>query len=215
MKCLVCGLPASGGIAECRRCGASLVPNQETSTLVEPRQVTARERNVELSLVLTVLLVADAAAVVLARFVPFLSLAHDVLFLATAVVFLVWLHRARRHVAPNQPQRWSPGWAVGAWFVPVFNLVVPVRIVLDIWRTDGRSNPSLKVLITAWWTCWLLAWLTGIRYVNQVGVDQNGFPFARSSLFASLGDTLLSAICTAAAAILLVVIVRRITVQQA
>jgi hypothetical protein len=97
----------------------------------------------------------------------------------------------------------------------VFNLVVPVWIVADIGHADGRPHRSLDVQLAAWWLCWLLAWATSIRYVDQVGVDQNGFPFENRSLYATLGDTLLSSVFTAAAAILLLVVVRRITAQQA
>jgi len=172
-------------------------------------------RTIGLSNVLTVLLAADAAVVLFGQFVPFLYFIFEVLFLATSVVFLIWLYRVRTNVTPNRPQRWRRGWAVGAWFVPVFNLVVPARIVADIGRADGGPHRSLDVQVAAWWVCWLLAWVTGIRYVDQVVVDQNGATFENRSLFATLGDTLLSSVFTAAAAILLLVVVRRITTQQA
>jgi hypothetical protein len=51
--------------------------------------------------------------------------------------------------------------------------------------------------------------------VNQVTVAQNGAIFQNRSLYATLGDTLLSSIFTAAAAILLLAVVRRITTEQA
>jgi hypothetical protein len=220
----------SRGIAECRRCGAPLVTEQGESTAVASEPVTiepvttwptmslpssAPERNVDLSGVVTVLLVADAATVLLAWAVPVLHYVFDVLCLATVVVFLIWLYGARTNVAPNQPQRLRRGWAIGAWFVPVFNLVVPVRIVADIARTDGQSNASLYATLAAWWSCWVLAWATGFRKVDQVVVLQDGSTFENRSLVITPGATLLSSLFTAAAAIMLVVVVHRITTQQA
>jgi hypothetical protein len=37
--------------------------------------------------------------------------------------------------------RWSAGWAIGAWFVPVLSLVRPKAILNDIWRA---SDPRVS-----------------------------------------------------------------------
>jgi Domain of unknown function (DUF4328) len=64
------------------------------------------------------------------------------LFAATAVVFIVWFHRAYRNLGTLGVDRlrWGTGWAVGAWVVPFLNLVRPKSIANDIWR---GSDPDL------------------------------------------------------------------------
>jgi len=85
--------------------------------------------------------------------------------LPTGIVFILWFRRAYR----NLPAlgifnlRWSPGWAVGAWFVPFLNLVRPVRIAADIWRCSeptlpmqaSRPRGRVPATLALWWAAWL------------------------------------------------------------
>ncbi|MEV7088883.1 DUF4328 domain-containing protein [Streptomyces sp. NPDC093085] len=92
------------------------------------------------------------------------GVAQTVAMLATAVVFLVWFHRVRRNAQVLDPaaQRMAPGWAIGAWFVPFANLVLPRRIAGDIWKASGRRGPDgapqvSYVLVNLWWTVYLVS----------------------------------------------------------
>ncbi|MFC0628044.1 DUF4328 domain-containing protein [Kribbella deserti] len=109
---------------------------------------------------------------------PLANLA-SLLFLATAVTFLVWLWQARETTEaldPNpQPQpgqsiyqrprgvhRLDQGWVIGSWFCPIVQYWYPLRIVQDV---DTGSRPPGEVapgrdrgLIYAWWTGWTTYW---------------------------------------------------------
>jgi hypothetical protein len=82
--------------------------------------------------------------------------------LAAATVFLTWLWRARVNAERlcRAQHRWSRGWTIGAWFVPVVNLWFPRQVVDDIWRTSkpGVPKDTYRVdglepspLVRAWW----------------------------------------------------------------
>ena len=64
---------------------------------------------------------------------------------ATAVVFIVWMWRSAKnnelldHIRP----RYTPGWSIGGWFIPFANLVIPVRIMHDLWQ---GSDPETREL---------------------------------------------------------------------
>jgi hypothetical protein len=92
-------------------------------------------------------------------------------FAVTAVFFIVWTRRAYRNLRPLGAGglRYTEGWAVGAWFVPILNLIRPKQIVDDIWRA---SDPDLAItdppgpvstwqgkavspLLHVWWVLWL------------------------------------------------------------
>jgi hypothetical protein len=83
-----------------------------------------------------------------------------VLYLVCVVVFLRWIHYAYKHLDPSL-RRWTPGWAIGGWFIPVMWLWRPKQIVNDLWNAGGSPPPA--ALLTAWWTAWLVSnWFDNI-----------------------------------------------------
>jgi Domain of unknown function (DUF4328) len=63
-------------------------------------------------------------------------------FALTALAFVVWFYRAYENLRPLGAEnlRWGSGWAIGAWFVPLLNLVRPKSLANDVWR---GSDPAL------------------------------------------------------------------------
>ncbi|WP_020134459.1 DUF4328 domain-containing protein [Streptomyces sp. 351MFTsu5.1] len=81
-----------------------------------------------------------------------------VMTLAT-VLFLVWLVRSRsaaQELSPGAPVP-SRGWTIGAWFIPVVNLFVPRRLVLDIGRASSPAWERKRgtTLVNLWWAAWV------------------------------------------------------------
>jgi len=64
------------------------------------------------------------------------GLGQMAVYFATVVAFLMWMHRAHRNLPALGAQnlKYSPGWAVGGWFVPFLNLVRPYQVMGEIWR---------------------------------------------------------------------------------
>jgi hypothetical protein len=99
------------------------------------------------------------------------------------LVFLGWLHRARTNakLLSPAPHRYSPGWAIGAWFVPVVNLVLPRVIVADVLRASRSDGAPTVAAVNGWWiatllarTAHLAAWvLLVVTFLD--GVSQSGF----------------------------------------
>ncbi|ATE51970.1 DUF4328 domain-containing protein [Actinosynnema pretiosum] len=73
----------------------------------------------------------------------------------TAGLLPAWCYRARL-ATHDAPHRFGPGLAAGGWFIPVANLVIPVRVVLDLVRARDRSTAWTAVVLT-WWGGRLLA----------------------------------------------------------
>ncbi|WP_232662793.1 DUF4328 domain-containing protein [Pseudonocardia sp. TRM90224] len=94
-----------------------------------------------------------------------------------AIVFIVWLSRARENaerISPAAPMRLAKGWAAGSWFVPFANLVLPVIVVLDVWRASAPSAEQRGGgLVGLWWFVsvgtWLLWPIAGM--VRSVATD--------------------------------------------
>ncbi|MCJ1676824.1 DUF4328 domain-containing protein [Streptomyces sp. APSN-46.1] len=84
---------------------------------------------------------------------------QSLILVPTMVVFLVWFHRVRHNGAIFRPDAFTlaPGWAIGGWFVPVANLVIPFLVAKQTWTAstqhapDGSLRKASTVPLTAWW----------------------------------------------------------------
>lgn len=155
------------------------------------------------------------------------------------VTFLIWFFRIRRNAGLWGPQRLGQWWSVGGWIVPVIFCWFPYWITADAWRASaaasasrtnppgaaavssdpsdpvmGRSRSGLPRVVIAWWICWLLAWVTAFRVVHTSVVNADGTESQGTSVSAFLGATVASNLFTAAAAVLLIQVVRRLTAMQ-
>ncbi|WP_189132077.1 DUF4328 domain-containing protein [Wenjunlia tyrosinilytica] len=140
-------------------------------------------------------------------------------FLASAAVFLTWFHRVRVNAEAWAPtgHRFSRGWAVGAWFVPVANLWFPKQIADDIHAASDPSPPSPfrrpgAGMLNGWWTALVGGWALGVVGYITIGAadddaDVNGFQ--TGLLFLILGS-----MANVAAAVLAALVVRRISETQ-
>ena len=67
-------------------------------------------------------------------------------FFMTALFFLLWTYRSYRHLSAlsDRDLRFSPGWAVGWFFVPIMNLFRPYQVMKEMWRksTPERVHPG-------------------------------------------------------------------------
>lgn len=93
--------------------------------------------------------------------------------LVTVVFFLIWLHRSFANLSPLKARNleFSPGWAVGWWFVPFANLVKPYQAVTELWReSDPDFDEDLGFLSSSvgnpayfglWWACWIISNVLG------------------------------------------------------
>lgn len=79
------------------------------------------------------------------------------LLLASAVTVLAWLSRVVENVPPltgGTPRR-SPRGAIGWWFVPFANFVVPYQVVSDAVRRLRTGDERAERFLLPWWTTWV------------------------------------------------------------
>ena len=83
--------------------------------------------------------------------------------IVTGIVFLVWVYRAYNNLSALKARnlQFSPGWAVGWWFIPFANLVKPFQVVREIFNESDPDcdtetgflhlSPGTPVEIGFWW----------------------------------------------------------------
>lgn len=94
----------------------------------------------------------------------------------------------------------SPGWAVGYYFVPFANLIMPMRAMDEIWKgtfseLTNDVPPSPKGAIGWWWGCWIAA-----NLVDNVANRLSGEGFLQRSTGPLSPDQINAASATSAVA---------------
>jgi hypothetical protein len=88
-------------------------------------------------------------------------------FLVSAIIVLFWLYRAHANMreAAVVGLRFTPGWSVGWYFVPLANLVMPFLAMKELWQgSHGQEvNPSASApgILWFWWIAWLASSFSG------------------------------------------------------
>jgi hypothetical protein len=83
---------------------------------------------------------------------PF-TLVVGVATLAAVVAACIWQHRAATAArALGFPSRRSPGWGVGAWFVPIVNLWIPYGAIRDCLPAGDPQRAH----VLRWWIAWVI-----------------------------------------------------------
>lgn len=96
-----------------------------------------------------------------------LPLAQLAVFIAAALAALLWIHRANAnaHALGAADMMVSPGWAVGWYFVPLMNLVMPYLAMRELWKASARPGDwqlePAPPTILAWWLLWLASGVAG------------------------------------------------------
>jgi len=86
------------------------------------------------------------------------------MFVLIGVFFLRWVHAAASAAAVLRPEpaRTSPGWAVGWYFVPLFNVWKPYLAMREIEARSARDGrDKLGALLPVWWGLWLTVSVSG------------------------------------------------------
>jgi hypothetical protein len=147
----------------------------------------------------------------------------------TAIAFLFWFYRAYRNLIRTgiRDVRYGPGWAVGGWFIPFFNLVRPKQVANDIWKGSASAGTigtarwreiPVSGLVNWWWGVWIFGWVMaglGSHSVSRARVDL--FSYTTASLrdqrtgiwFLEFG-----LVALVAAAVLAIVLVRSVSRLQ-
>ncbi len=103
---------------------------------------------------------------------------QDMVTLGTVVAFLIWFHRVHRNLPSlgGRELRFTPWSAVIGFILPLFNFVIPLWVMREVWyasdpsgfaRDATPSGPSIRnqlrtpPLIAWWWAFFLMANLLG------------------------------------------------------
>jgi protein-S-isoprenylcysteine O-methyltransferase Ste14 len=170
VTCPNCGASVDAAVARCPHCQAMLaftVPAsaQPSPAGLHPNHPVRSVRGVGIAAVVLAVL-ATLASLAYNALINFSSVTDSrflrsslvqVLALissASVIVMIVWLWRARKNVDAmvGTAPRWTAGWTIGAWFIPVANLVLIPLVIVDVARNslDEARGRRATAVVWAW-----------------------------------------------------------------
>lgn len=132
------------------------------------------------------------------------SLLSAGLYLSTVVLFLMWFHRVYKNLTPLGATglQYSPGWTIGAWFIPIGNLFIPYRITKEIWVKSGERHDDYAFLNTestvpsvigTWWGFWIVSNIS-INISNRMDPSASGIEGLPMLTLMSVAASILAAV---------------------
>lgn len=136
--------------------------------------------------------------------------------LVTGILVLMWIYRANYNARQlgAADMEFTPGWAVGWYFVPIAWFWKPYQAMREIWKTSidpsNWKEQSGSSLLGWWWALWLVPlWVLGsVSYTVTRDLEE-----ARAERIEALYGIAIDAMDVALALVLLVII-RRISQMQ-
>ena len=140
---------------------------------------------------------------------------YAIILIMCMIVFLMWLYRARSNLPAlgAADVRWSPGWSIAWWFIPIMSLFRPYQVVKETWQASdptslSRWSSDRPPGIYGWWWGLFLAYgFVGNATDSTATSGASGFDAAALVDLAGLIIGIGSALCT-------IYIVRDITARQ-
>lgn len=137
------------------------------------------------------------------------------------VLFCMWVHRIHRNLPSLGAQKleFTPGWAVGWYFIPFANLVQPLRAAKEAWKASDPEvekepnttwkSGSVPGLISAWWVFYIVKnTLTGSATHLSWGAETIDSIIAANYMY------IISDLANITAALLAIFFVRKLTQRQ-
>ncbi|MGW6912917.1 DUF4328 domain-containing protein [Kitasatospora sp. NPDC054939] len=148
----------------------------------------------------------------------------------TGIVFITWLYRVGGNAdmfAPYGHQH-GKGWAIGGWIVPIISLWFPWRVVVDCRHASApvtgpynEREPIDQGLVASWWSTWIssvvLVWITAAVVTSaETAMDREDVDVdaAVGTVQTSLWLEITENPCFTAAAVLAILVVRRLSALQ-
>jgi hypothetical protein len=135
-----------------------------------------------------------ASSFVLDRLSIFIGL---IISIITIVFFILWFRRAyfNLHVIHSSEVSHAEGLAAAAWFIPFSNVILPYRIMREIWNGTQRALPHKyanvepAVLLGIWWALYIvmgIAVTMSIRLGLYIQTFDDLLPMAIASIAAEV-----------------------------
>jgi hypothetical protein len=148
-------------------------------------------------------------------FMGLLGIGEILVHVLTVIALCMWFYRAYKNLKlwKITGLKYSPGWAVGYFFIPFLNLFRPYQIAQEIWKASDtqvslqagsqwQGNKGSNV-IGAWWASWIIANIIGQISFRMSMAQRSTMADQKAALLADVISELVSILAGAMAALMI------------
>jgi hypothetical protein len=106
------------------------------------------------------------------------------------VLFMIWIYRLNKnlHALSDMSMKYTPGWSVGWFFIPLANFILPYKVVKEIWHVSHKDFSVSRAIVRWWWVLYLLeSFASSISARVLWRVDTAG-AFANSAIISIISE---------------------------
>lgn len=120
------------------------------------------------------------------------ALVQLILGVTTAILALRWVYHSNKNLRAlsGESLEYTPGWAVGWFFVPIANLFKPYQVMKEIWTVSHQHEDTDLSRLKQWWTFWILANVVGRLALKNVVGAEDASSYATSAITFIVSDGL-------------------------
>ncbi|MFM2297181.1 MAG: hypothetical protein RL117_888 [Verrucomicrobiota bacterium] len=122
-----------------------------------------------------------------------IGLSQTILFGITSIFFGKWIYRisCNAHYFSRATQRYSPGWAVGFYFIPIVNLWRPYQALRDAYEgfIDFTRDHKDNLVFPLWWFAWIVSNFLGRILFRSSMRDEEINEMIQTSLISVVSDS--------------------------
>lgn len=119
---------------------------------------------------------------------------HSFYLLIFWVFFMLWIFRYSKntHYLSNKYLKYTPGWTVGYFFIPIVNFFRPHQAISELYFENTKFNS--RKLVNWWWATWIYSTVI-LRVVNTITKRTNDIDLIKSLGYTDICTYLVRIIC--------------------
>jgi Domain of unknown function (DUF4328) len=105
--------------------------------------------------------------------VTVIALIRGLVFIATVVFWCMWQHRVQTNaiLLTTGGLEFTPGWAVGWWFIPIANLWKPWQAARELWKASHGGDAWRRLETWSLLGWWWAVWMASLVHVHEGGIS--------------------------------------------
>jgi len=120
------------------------------------------------------------------------GLLQFIFFIILGITFLRWIHRTNKNIGAlsGVQLRFTSGWSVGWYFIPIANLFKPYQAMKELWYVSHKNESTTDSLLNRWWFLWIISNFVGRLAFKLIMLANDSESYMTSTIAYMVSDGL-------------------------